>query len=204
MASLKSGNSWETFGRWKIFLAQEIASHWLIYFTEQTELSIVQTGPNTLMRCNTLPWQIREITLWVQVRRKITETSCTTCYSDQSLRVFWRILVGIFVLATEFCSCNKLHKLSLIWFCVTCCDVRGVTTKFCCRHKAFTKILQYTWIGLWCVAVTYCLVCSWAVLKIILCTLVTLHDHNSYCWFAADYKFTMLDDKNKNDPLQGT
>ena len=203
MASLKSGNSWETFGRWKIFLAQEIASHWLISFTEQTELSIIQTGPNTL-RCNTLPWQIREITLWVQVRRKITETSCTTCYSDKSLRVFWRILVGIFVLATEFCSCNKLHKLSLIWFCVTCCDVRGMTTKFCCRHKAFTKILQYTWIGLWCVAVTYSLVCSWAVLKIILCTLVTLHDHNSYCWFAADYKFTMLDDKNKNDPLQGT
>ena len=143
MASLKSGNSWETFGRWKIFLAQEIASHWLIYFTEQTELSIVQTGPNTLMRCNTLPWQIREITLWVQVRRKITETSCTTCYSDKSLRVFWRILVGIFVLATEFCSCNKLHELSLIWFCVTCCDVRGLTTKFCCRHKAFTKIRHH-------------------------------------------------------------
>ena len=200
MASVKSGNSWETFGRWKIFLAQEIASHWLISFTEQTELSIVQTGPNTL-RCNTFPWQIREITLCVQVRRKITETSCTTCYSDKSLRVFWRILVGIFVLATEFCSCNKLHKLSLIWFCVTCCDIRGWQQNSVADTKLLTKILQYIQIDLQCVAATCCQVCSWAVLKIILCT---IHNHNSYCWFAADYKATMLDDKDKNDLLQGT
>ena len=48
-------------------------------------------------------------------------TSCSNSLQRQSLHVYWRNFVKIFVSATEFCHRNKSHKFCLIWFFATCC-----------------------------------------------------------------------------------
>ena len=65
----------------------------------------------------------------VHSRRQVAVTSRATDHlvctgwatSCKWLCMYWGIFVKIFVSITEFCRCNKSHKLCLIWFFATCC-----------------------------------------------------------------------------------
>ena len=51
---------------------------------------------------------------------KLQQHVPTTCRSDKSLRVNWRIFVKIFVSVTEFCRSNMLQKIKSDKICATC------------------------------------------------------------------------------------